>query len=236
MWITVTYSTFCILYLPDLSLTGQSYCTLLFHMPSLSLPYTQDRSEEACVAPRGAAMLTLCLVLCILRDQALFEQRLATQSNPDLFIPRSSYSRTTKHTSFSSLLAAMFVQYVTSHIHSFWVQGCCVYTVEERLKKKAFNYCGIVWDMTTVFCKQAFFSCVYRDWLKEMNRWMDREGGCNIDHVLWAQPVWLVRWRRGAATCVFVPRSSIKTLMSKVTINLSIKKQNKQKAENDSSP
>lgn len=38
-----------------------------------------------------------------------------------------------------------------------------------------------------------------------------------------SSPVWLVRQWRGAATCVLVPRSSITPLMSKVTINLSIK-------------
>lgn len=39
------------------------------------------------------------------------------------------------------------------------------------------------------FWQQAFFFFChnYRDHVKEMNRWMDRGGGGNIDHVLWAR-------------------------------------------------
>lgn len=49
-------------------------------------------------------------------------------------------------------------------------------------------YCVRQEDRLCTFDSRLFFFCHnYRDHVKEMNRWMDRGGGGNIDHVLWAR-------------------------------------------------
>lgn len=196
----------------------------------------QDRSEEACVGAQRGCDANFVPVLCVLRDQALFEQRLATQSNPDLFIPRTSYVGTTKRTSFSSLLAAMFVQYVTSHIHSFWVQGCSIYTVEEGYKKKGLSITAVLCETGGQSFESRPFSAasIETEWKKWIDEWIEREGAILIMFYELTSLIGEVT-ARSCHLC-FCPRILHQNAHVQGN-NQSINKKAKQtKAENDSSP
>lgn len=91
----------------------------------------------------------------------------------------------------------------------------------------AFHYCGIVWERRTVsaLLTASFFSAtsIENPWKKWIDEWIEGEG--RYWSCFMSLAVWVARLRRGAATSAFffVHRSSIIALMSKVTINLSIK-------------
>lgn len=82
------------------------------------------------------------------------------------------------------------------------------------------------------FWQQAFLArTIETQWKK----WMDRGGGGNIDHVLWAcQSDWWGDWRScHLCFCPQILHHNAHVQGNNQSIN---KKQNKQKAENDASP
>ncbi len=165
-------------------------------------------------------MLTLCLSsapsetgLCLsggwLLNQTLtfsFLGHLAHQMHK-LFLPISRSVCTVCHITYSLVLSSELL---------------CLYR-GGRVKNgfQVLWYCMRQEDCLR-FWQQSFSATSIETQLKKwIDEWIEGEG--RYWSCFMSSPVWLVRRRRGAATCVFVPRSSITTLMSKVTISLSIK-------------
>lgn len=98
-------------------------------------------------------------------------------------------------------------------------------SIQRRKSKKWLSIVVVLYEkggLSLRFWQQSFSATSTETQRKKwIDEWIEGEG--RYWSCFMSSPVWRERRRRGAATCVFVPRSSITTLMSKVTINLSIK-------------
>lgn len=138
------------------------------------------------VCTQGGCDANFVPVLCTLWDWTLFEWRLATQSNSDLFFPHTCRALNAQVLSLHRPQCLYCMPY---HIFIHLEHRTAV-SIQKRKTKKWLSIIVALYEMGGLslrFWQQASFSHKYRDPVKEMNRWMDGGGGGNIDHVLWAR-------------------------------------------------